>query len=251
MVSDEVMKVVFPLLEGVDLASCMVVCKQWRDLARDDYFWKCLCVKRWPSICKRPNPPTVSYYKLYQSFYKRQHHKPLPPPKISFDNLEFFIDIWAENRLLLSEVVPGFVMEQGTKVFPSGDCKLLQNHLRGSEFKMTIPVEPMFKVLLSQHETVNISVLVGRKDSNKVARLINKSMFDYIDWSLRRALSFEYLDISPAYPFISGIRAWVSLLFVEDGDEGAMDVFGIQLDFCDVANTKEEVLWLLDMLDWK
>ncbi|XP_028796623.1 F-box protein At5g39250-like [Neltuma alba] len=251
MVSEEVMKAVFPLLDGVDLASCMVVCKQWRDLARDDYFWKCLCAKRWPSICKRRNPPTSSYYKLYQTFYRRQHHKPLLPPRISFDDLEFFIDIWAENRLLFSEVVPGSVLQQGTKISPSGVCEMLKCHLEGSEFKMTLPVEPRFKIPLSQTETVSISVLVGRKDSNKVAYVINKSMFDYIDWSLFRASAFEYLDISPAYRFLSGIRAWISLLFMEDGDEGAMDVFGIQLDFCDVANSKEEVLWLLDMLDWK
>ncbi|KAI9120532.1 hypothetical protein K1719_007565 [Acacia pycnantha] len=251
MVSEEVMKVVFPLLEGVDLASCMVVCKRWRDLARDDYFWKCLCAKRWPSICKKPNPPTVSYYKLYQSFYKRQHHKPLLPPRISFDDLEFYIDIWAENRLLFSEVVPGSVLQQGTKIPQSGVCEMLKYHLEGSEFKMTLPVEPRFKVPSGQTETVSISVLVGRKDSNKVAHIINKSTFDYIDWSLYRALAFEYLDISPVYPFLSGIRAWISLLFMEDGNEGAMDVFGIQLDFCDVANSKEEVLWLLDMLDWK
>jgi len=41
------------------------------------------------------------------------------------------------------------------------------------------------------------------------------------------------------------------LLFMEEGSEDLMDVFGIQMDFCDVANSKEEVLWLLDMLDWK
>lgn len=251
MASEEVLKAVFPLLEGIDLASCMVVCKQWRDLARDDYFWKCLCAKRWPSICKRPNPPTVSYCKLYQTFYKRQHRKTLLPPRISFDDLEFFIDIWAENRLLFSEVVSGTVLEQGIKVPSSGVCELLKYHLEGSEFKMTLPVEPWFTISSSQTETVSVSVLVGRKDSNKVARIINKSMFDYIDRSSYRALAFEYLDISPVYPFLSGIRAWISLLFMETGNDGSMDVFGIQMDFCDVANSKEEVLWLLDMLDWK
>ena len=76
-------------------------------------------------------------------------------------------------------------------------------------------------------------------------------MFDYIDRSSYRALAFDYLDIAPCYPFLSGIRAWISLLFMEDKKEDLMDVFGIQMDFCDVANSKEEVLWLLDMLDWK
>ncbi|XP_028797899.1 F-box protein At5g39250-like [Neltuma alba] len=251
MVPEEVMKAIFPLLEGVDLASCMVVCKQWRDIARDDYFWKCLCAKRWPSINKRPNPPTVNYYKLYQSFYKRQRRKTLLPPRISFEDLEFFIDIWAENRLLFSEVVPGSVLQQGVKIPPPGVCEMLKYHLDGPEFKMTLPVEPRITVSSNQTATVSVSVLAGRKDSNKVARIINKSTFDYIDQSSYRALAFDYLDISPAYPFLSGIRAWISLLFMGDGNDGAMDVFGIQMDFCDVANTKEEVLWLLDMLDWK
>ncbi|XP_054808502.1 F-box protein At5g39250-like [Prosopis cineraria] len=251
MVSEEVMKAVFPLLEGIDLASCMIVCKQWRDLARDDYFWKCLCAKRWPSISKRPNPPTVSYYKLYQSFYKRRRQKTLLRPRISFDDLEFFIDIWAENRLLFSEMVPGSVLQHGVKVPPSGVCETLKYHLEAPEFKMTLPVEPRFTISYGQTETVSVSVLVGRKDSNKVARIINKSMFDYIDQSSYKALAFDYLDISPVYPFLSGIRAWISLLFMEDGNEGSMDVFGIQMDFCDVANTKEEVLLLLDMLDWQ
>ncbi|KAI4346657.1 hypothetical protein L6164_007535 [Bauhinia variegata] len=251
MMSEEVLKVVFPFLDGVDLASCMLVCKHWRDIARDDYFWKCLCAKRWPSICKRPNPPTVSYYRLYQNFYKHKPRKTLLPPRISFDDLEFFIDIWTEDALLYSEVVPGSVLQPGIKIPSSGICDMLRFHLEGTEFEMTIPVEPRFTVPLMQTQTVSVSVLVGRKDSNKVARIINKSVFDYIDRSSYRALAFDYLNISPGYPFVSGIRGWISLLFTEDGNESVMDVFGIQLDFCDVANSKEEVLWLLDMLDWK
>ncbi|KAE9605053.1 hypothetical protein Lalb_Chr10g0093051 [Lupinus albus] len=94
-------------------------------------------------------------------------------------------------------------------------------------------------------------MMVVRKDSNKVARIINNSLFDYIDRSLYKALAFDYIDISPAYPFLTSIRAWISLLFMEDGNEDVMHVFGIQMDLCEFANSKEEVLWLLDMLDWK
>ena len=41
---------------------------------------------RWPSNCKRPNLPTVTYNKQYQTFYKRQHQRTFlltkgsPPP---------------------------------------------------------------------------------------------------------------------------------------------------------------------------
>nr|POF06353.1 f-box protein [Quercus suber] len=162
---EEVLKAVFPLLDGVDLASCMAVSKQWRDIARDDYFWKCVCAKRWPSICKRPNPPTLTFYKLYQTFYKRQNRRTLLPPRLSFDDLEFFIDIWTEGRLIFSEVVPGPVLQAGIKIPPPGICDMLRFHLEGPEYKMTLPVEPRFTVPICQ--PVSVSVLVGRKDSNR------------------------------------------------------------------------------------
>ncbi|KAL5582184.1 hypothetical protein UlMin_014626 [Ulmus minor] len=249
MACEEVLKAVFPLLEGVDLASCMEVCKQWRDVALDDYFWKCMCAKRWPSICKKPKPPTETYYKLYQTFYKRQQNQPLPPPRLSFDDLEFFIDIWSEDQLIFSEVVPGPVLQTGIKVPPAGASDKLRFILDSCDYKMTLLAEPRFTVPLSQ--TVSVSLLVARKDNNKVACVINKSVFDYIDRTSCRAMAFDYLDFSPVYPFVSGIRAWISLLFMEVGIDGVLDVFGIQMDFNDAANTKDEVLWLLDMLDWK
>ncbi|KAG2715538.1 hypothetical protein I3760_03G083000 [Carya illinoinensis] len=248
MTYEEALKVVFPLLEGVDLASCMAVCKQWRGIAQDDYLWKCLCAKRWPSICKQPNPPTLTYYKLYQTFCRRQHHRTLLPPRLSFDDLEFFIDIWIEDRLIFSEVVPGPVLDSGIKTFPSGICNVLRFHLEGPEYKMTLPVEP--RLTVPQSGTVSVSVLVGRKDTKRVARIINKSKFDYTDWTAYRAMAFDYLDFAPVHPFISGIRAWMSLLFMEHGNE-VIDVFGIEMDFANAATSKEEVLWLLDMLDWK
>lgn len=245
---DEVLKAVFALLDGIDLASCMAVCKQWRHIARDDYFWKCLCAERWPSICKRPSPPTVTYYKLYQTFYKQQCHT-LLPPRLSFDDLEFFFDIWTEEKLIFSEVVPGPVLLAGNRAPPPGVCDILRFHLEGPECKMTLPVEPRVKIHLSQ--ILSVSVLVGRKDSNEVACVIDGSVFDYIDRTAYRAMAFEYLDFSPVHPFIPNIRAWISLLFMEDGNEGVIDVFGIELDFRDAANSREEVLWLLDVLDWK
>ncbi|KAL6498574.1 hypothetical protein OROHE_026515 [Orobanche hederae] len=248
MSNEEILKAVFPLLEGMDLATCMLVCKQWREVAQDDYFWKCLCAKKWPSICKQSSPPTLSYHKLYKTFYKRQHRKALLPPRLSFNDLEFYIDIWAEESLIFSEVVPGPGLHKRNWAPPSGISDVVRFHLASSDYRMTLPTQPRFNIPLGQ--TVYVSVLVSRKDSKKVACLMNKSSFDYIDRSTYRAMAFDYLDFSPAYPFVSGIRAWISLLFMDHGNEGAIDVFGIELDFCDVANTEDQVLWLLDMLDW-
>ncbi|OVA00782.1 F-box domain [Macleaya cordata] len=247
MTHGEVLKAVFPLLDGKDLASCMQVSKQWRDIAIDDYFWKCLCAKRWPSICKKHSPPPLTYHKLYLTFSKRLQRQTFLPPRLSFDNLEFYVDIWAEDASIFSEVVPGPVLR--TKIPLCGIPDMLRFHLEGPDYKMTIPVVPRFTVPLGQ--TISVSVLVGRNDSNKIARIVNKSLFDYIDRTAHRALAFDYLDFSPLHPFISGIRAWVSLLFTEEGNDSLINVFGVQMDFCDVANSEEEVLWLLDMLDWK
>ncbi|GMH27023.1 hypothetical protein Nepgr_028866 [Nepenthes gracilis] len=248
MTCEVVLKAVFPLLEGRDLVSCMLVCKQWRDVAQDDYLWKSLCAKRWPSICKRAPPPTTTFHKLFRTLCKRRQCRNLPPPRLSFDDLDFYIDIWTEEKLIFSEVVAGPILKTGIKIPPTGISDMLGFHLEGPEYKMTLPVEPRFIFPLSQ--TVSVSVLVGRKDSNKVACTINKAMFDYIDRTAFRALAFDYLEFSPIYPFISPIRAWISMLFME-GNEGVIEVFGIEMDFCDAANSEEEVLWLLDMLDWK
>ncbi|KAG6398380.1 hypothetical protein SASPL_139838 [Salvia splendens] len=249
MSAEEILKVVFPLLEGRDLATCMSVCKQWREIAQDDYLWKCLCANRWPSVCKQSSPPILSYHKLFKSFYKRKRNRPLLPPKLSLKDLEFYIDIWTEEKLLFSEVVPGPVLQKGSWTPPNGISDVLRLHLTSPDYKMTFPMQPRFNIPLGQ--IVSVSVFVGRRDTQKVACIINKSICDYIDRSTFRALAFDYLDFSPAHPFVPSIRAWISLLFMYHGNESDLDVFGIELDFCDAANSEDQVLWLLDMLDWK
>ncbi|KAL6974237.1 hypothetical protein U1Q18_028419 [Sarracenia purpurea var. burkii] len=199
MSCEEVLKAVFPLLEGTDLASCMGVSKQWREIAQDDYMWKCACAKRWPSIWKRPSPPTATYYKLFQTFNKEQQWCALLPPRLSFNqrlpfnDLECYVDIWTEERLIFSEVVPGPVLQKG--------------------INMTLPMEPRFTFPWSQK--VSVSVLVGRKDSNKIACIIDKLILNY--------------------PFVCCF---------DPRREGAIDDFGIEMVFCDAANSVKYLLWL-------
>lgn len=244
----EVLKAVFPLLDGRDLASCMLVCRQWRDIARDDYFWKCICAKRWPSICKR-SVPALSYYKLFLAFSRPQQPRPLLPPRLSFNDLEFYIDIWSEQELIFSEAVSGSVLRTGIKNPPPGISNILKAHLDDPACKMVFQVEPRSNITLGSR--IGVSVLVGRKDTNQIACIVRDSVFDYVDCSAFRALAYDYLNFSPGHPFIYGIRAWVSLLFMANSNDNAIDVFGIEIDFCDAASTEYEVLWLLDMLDWK
>jgi hypothetical protein len=53
-----------------------------------------------------------------------------------------------------------------------------------------------------------------------------------------RALAYEYLRFSPIHPFITDIRAWMSLLFMHN-ETNIIEVFGIELDFCDAATVRD------------
>lgn len=83
-----------------------------------------------------------------------------------------------------------------------------------------------------------------------MACIIDKSGFDYVDGPGYKAHAYDFLQFSPLYPFVSDVRAWVGLLLV-DSKEGKMKVFGMELDFGEVADSDEDVLLLLDILDWK
>lgn len=248
LISGEVLKAVFPLLDGEDLISCMLVCRLWRDVARDDYFWKSVCARRWPSICKS-RPPSISYHKFFVTFSRPQPPQPLPPARLSFDDLEFYIDLWSEQSVIFSEAVSGNVLLKGIKSPPPGIPDTLKLHLDSNDYKMVMQVEPRFSLSLGR--MISVSVLVSRKDTDQVAQIVNQSHFGYVDGNAFRALAYDYLHFSPGHPFISGIRAWVSLLFMANNALRINDVFGIEIDFCDAASSENEVLWLLDMLDWK
>lgn len=253
----EVLKLIFPLLDGSDLQNCMLVSHQWKDIAADDYLWKCICIRKWPSFLKRRFSPTLTYYQLFVNFSKKQPQRSLLPARLSLEDIEFYIDVWSDQNLVFSEAVPGPILEDGIPNPPSGTYEVLRNHLVpkpngncGSNYKMMMPIHPKFSFSLSM--SVTVSVLIGRKDTKKMACIIDKSLFEYIDGSVYRAMAFDYMRFSPLYPFLPGMRAWVSLLFMEnDSSGGAIDVFGIEMDFSDIAQSKIEVLWLLDMLDWK
>lgn len=246
---NEALKVVFPLLDGKDLASCLLVCHQWRDVASDDYIWKCICTQKWPSITKKP-PSGITYHRLFTTFSKPLIQSPLPLPCLSFHDLVFYIDIWSEEALIFSTAISGSALLVTWKTIPEGISDILRSHLESADCKMLIQVEP--KITIPQAVTVTVSVLVARTDTDKMACIMHKSTFDYIDLTTSRALSCDYLKFSPGHPFISDIRAWVSLLILTKGRIGTeMDVFGLEIYFCDAANSESEILWLLDMLDWK
>ncbi|RLN38743.1 hypothetical protein C2845_PM01G18290 [Panicum miliaceum] len=142
----------------------------------------------------------------------------------------------------------GCTLRAGLQCAPRGIPDILAAHLKSVDCILMLEVEP--KLSIPMGPAITVSVLAHRKDSNKMACIINKSTFDYIDSNAARALAYEYLRFSPRHPFISDIRAWMSLLFLYKG-ANVIEVFGIELDFCDAARSETEILWLLDMLDWK
>lgn len=266
MIKAEILNAVFPFLDSKDLMSCMAVCKEWKVIAQDDYFWKRLSAKRWPSICKLPNPPTVPYYVLYKTFCRRHMSSHLPLPRLSFEDLEFYIDVWTDFRslcpkvvpgsvvhidiwpdfrFLFSKVIPGSVVQSGIKSPPTGSNAMHTNAYKDSGRKLLIPTEPRFTAPLDQD--LNVSVLIRRKDCNRVACLI-KELMPYGGFWCPRAFPCFRLPIcltpSLPYPALAGIE----FLFVEHAR--AVDVFGFVIDLAKIAYCERELMWLLEGLDW-
>lgn len=79
---------------------------------------------------------------------------------------------------------------------------------------------------------------------------MDRSPFDYVDGPGYKAHAYDFLQFSPKYPFVYDVRAWLGLLLV-DAKADKMEVFGIELDFGEAADSDNEVLLLLDILDWK
>lgn len=154
---------------------------------------------------------------MFQIFYKRRE---LLPPRLSFDDLKFLIDIWTEDRLIFSEVVAGRALLMGMKAPPPGSCDTLKSRLDGPPHRMTLPINPRYTIPFTQRASV--SVLARREDSNGVACIRNKPIFHY---------HLIFLISPPLYPFISDTRAWISLFFCDDGGKAGMDAFGFELDF--------------------
>ncbi|XP_059318062.1 F-box protein At5g39250-like [Lycium ferocissimum] len=248
MTCEEILKAVFPLLECTQLANCMLVCKQWRDAAQDDYLWKSLCSKIWPSFCKRQSPPTLTYYKLFQTFYKRQCHRSVPPPKLTLNDLEFYIDIWVEEKIIFSDVVPGPVLPKWSWISPPGTCDELRILLGLPDYRMILPFEPRLTIPL--YQSVRVSVYVGRRDTTKVTCIFRKAKFVTLDRTYYRMSDSQPLEIpTPVRLVLPFGEMLLCLLSMDHSNEAAVDVFAIEIRFC--ADSEDELLLLFDMLEWK
>lgn len=252
----EVLKAVFPFLDGQELASCMCVCRQWRVVAKEDYLWKLACSRRWPSTARSSLLPSCSslpigssrgYFQLFSSLCKHRS-RPSPAPKLCFEALEFYVDIWIDSVVVYSDIIPGNAALAGIRHPPPNICDSMKEHLQSPSCKMAVLVNPRFQVCFT--ETIRVSLLVRRRDRDQVACVIDRTGFDYVDGPGYKALTYNYLQFSTQHPFVSEIRAWLALLLV-DAPDGKLEAFGIELDFGDVADSDSQILVLLDMLDWK
>uniref|UniRef100_A0A0D9Z7C1 F-box domain-containing protein n=1 Tax=Oryza glumipatula TaxID=40148 RepID=A0A0D9Z7C1_9ORYZ len=155
--SDEVLKAVFPLLDGKNLVFCMLVCRQRREIAKDDYFWKCICARKWPSICKQP-PSDANYQKLYLTFSKPRTPQHLPVPKLTFEDLVFYIDMWLDGSLIFSQAVSGCILRGGLQNTPCGIPDVLVAHLIAPDCILTMEVEPKLEITMGPSITVSVLV---------------------------------------------------------------------------------------------
>jgi hypothetical protein len=190
-IPSEDLKAVFPLLDGKDLVFCMLVCRQWPEIAKDDYFWKCICAGEWPSICKHP-PSDTNYKRLYLTFSKPQKIQHLPLPKLAFDDLVFYIDMWLEESLTFSQAVSGSIFRAGLQSTPRGVPDVLLTHLSSLDCILMMDAEPKLRIPMGH--TITASVLAHRKDTNKMACIVNKSTFDYVDSNAARAWHMSISD---------------------------------------------------------
>ncbi|KAJ4961575.1 hypothetical protein NE237_021485 [Protea cynaroides] len=258
MSHEEALRLVFPLLNDRDLASCMQVCKHWKDIARDDYLWKCLSARRWPSLCKRTTPPPVSYHELF-TLLDGRFHRMDRSPTLSFDDLEFYIDIWAEERIGFSGVVPCSLIRVGVKHLPPEVLAMNRPYLESDGYKIILPVRPKFSIPIEGD--ISISVLVRWRDENKFACIFEKGKLDQNEL---QGFAPNILQFAPPITLnilkVHADRAFISLLFMPDfnfeGDFSLLvhadrsRVFGIALDFGVNVRSKTDALLLLSVLDW-
>ncbi|GAB2229662.1 hypothetical protein Drorol1_Dr00013912, partial [Drosera rotundifolia] len=70
-ITEEILMGFSPKLNGKDLVSCMLVSKQWRDVARDDYLWKCLYEKiseeSWKTV---RTPKQKTFYARHRIYWE-------------------------------------------------------------------------------------------------------------------------------------------------------------------------------------
>ena len=84
-----------------------------------------------------------------------------------------------DDKLVYLDVVPSTLLQSRIINPPPRICNMMSDNLRSLPCKMTIPVSPRFQVVFS--ESIHVSLLVGKRDSNKVACIIDKYGFNYVD----------------------------------------------------------------------
>ncbi|KAJ4960452.1 hypothetical protein NE237_020362 [Protea cynaroides] len=115
-----------------------------------------------------------------------------------------YADIWDvpfnKERLVFSEVVSGSVLGGGIKDLPPDVAELHMSYLDGDGYKMIIPVEPKFSFM---HDTIRVSVLVSRRDTNKLACIFDKWEFMIDKYDEEKEVLSEWV---PGSVFQGGIK---------------------------------------------
>jgi hypothetical protein len=100
----------------------------------------------------------------------------LPVPKLTFDDLVFYIDMWLEESLIFSQAVSGSIFRAGLQSAPRGIPDVILTHLSSLDCILMMDVEPKLRIPMGH--TITVPVLAHRKDTNEMACIVNKSTFD-------------------------------------------------------------------------
>ncbi|MCO5584663.1 hypothetical protein L7F22_038594 [Adiantum nelumboides] len=170
---------VFENLDGDSLARARCVSRAWRDIASQDYLWKALCRRIWPSLSspqgiallQQQTGSFKQFYKLRAQAHlqhKKGYHKRSKLPTLALKDLFFLVDIEYRGVPISSsvfcgdELLPSFVGE--------GPCD--------SSFDFSIPIDttsPARSWSRDEVQGFEVSWAVTASGSQRIFQLMSTS----------------------------------------------------------------------------
>lgn len=117
--SDEVLLRVFRYLGGLDLIRCMLVCRQWRDAAKDKSLWAAVVRREW----RDPPPPFAvkdvgDWFSVYHYWHRTRTSFPTGDRPLLIGSVEIDIDVGTAYVTATYEVDQPRLIHSVQLVFP-------------------------------------------------------------------------------------------------------------------------------------
>ncbi|KAI5074967.1 hypothetical protein GOP47_0010928 [Adiantum capillus-veneris] len=170
---------VFEKLDGDSLARASCVSRAWRDTASQDYLWKALCTRIWPSLSSPRGMALLHLKGSFKYFYrlraqaqlqhKKGHLNRCKLPTLALKDLFFLVDISHCGLPISSAVVCG------DELLPS----FVGEGLGDSSFDFSIPIATCLPRSWSKEEVqeFEVSWAVAARGSQRVFQLMNTSHY--------------------------------------------------------------------------